>query len=81
MSEADRAIALDPRSAVAHADKGLVLLSLGRLEEAGTQLGIAASLDPLNPVVHFNRGWILFWDGHLPEAEESFRRALQISPT
>jgi tetratricopeptide (TPR) repeat protein len=54
------------------------LLSLGRLEEAETQLSLATSLDPLNPVVRFNRGWILFWYGHLPEAEESFRRALQI---
>jgi TolB-like protein len=81
INEADQAIALDPRSAVAHADKALALLSLGRLPEAETQLSLAVSLDPLNPVVRFNRGWVLFWSGRLPEAEESFRRALQISPT
>jgi TolB-like protein/Tfp pilus assembly protein PilF len=81
LSDAEQAIALDPRSATAHTDKALVLLSLGRLLEAKTQEGLAASLDPLNPVVRFNRGWVLFWSGQLPEAEESFRLALQISPT
>jgi adenylate cyclase len=81
LSEADRAIALDPRSTGGRMSKSLVLLSLGRLQEADTQLSHAASLDPLSPVVFFNRGWVLFWSGRLPEAEESFRRALQISPT
>ncbi len=81
LSEADRAIVLDPRSTVGRMSKSLVLLSLGRLQEAETQLSHAASLDPLSPAVCFNRGWVLFWSGRLPEAEESFRRALQISPT
>jgi TolB-like protein/thioredoxin-like negative regulator of GroEL len=81
LREADRAIALDPRSTVGGIAKSLVLLSLGRLQEAETQLSHAASLDPLSPAVYFNRGWALFWSGRLPEAEESFRRALQISPT
>jgi TolB-like protein/Tfp pilus assembly protein PilF len=81
LSEADRATALDPRSTVGRIAKSLVLLSLGRLQEADTQLSHAASLDPLSPAVFFNRGWVLLWSGRLPEAEESFRRALQISPT
>jgi TolB-like protein/thioredoxin-like negative regulator of GroEL len=81
VNEADQAIALDSRNAAAHTAKALVLLSLGRLQEAETQLSLAASLDPLSPSVYFNRGWVLFWSGHLPEAEQSFRRALQISPT
>ena len=81
LRDAEQAIALDPRSAFAHTDKALVLLSLGRLPEAKTQENLAASLDPLNPVVRFNRGWVLLWSGELPEAEESFRLALQISPT
>jgi TolB-like protein/Tfp pilus assembly protein PilF len=81
LSEADQAIALEPRSTVGRIAEVLVLLPLGRLQEAETQLSHAASLDPLSPAVYFNRGWVLFWSGRLPEAEESFRRALQISPT
>jgi tetratricopeptide (TPR) repeat protein len=81
LSEADQAIALDPHSVQGYIGKTLVLLSLGRLQDAEIQLSHMASLDPLSPALFFNRGWILFWSGRLPEAEESFRRALQISPT
>ena len=81
LSEADQAIALDPRIVEGHIAKALVLRSLGRLNEAETELGHAASIDPLSPSVAFNRGWVLFWSARLPEAEESFRRTLQISPT
>jgi len=81
LSEADRAIALDPHDTTGYMAKALVLHSLGRLTESDTELSHAASLDPLNPAVYFNRGWTLLWSGRLPEAEESLRRTLQISPT
>jgi TolB-like protein/tetratricopeptide (TPR) repeat protein len=81
LSEADRAIALDSGYAYGYVGRSIVLMALGRLQEAASALNHAISLDPLSPGAFFNRGWVNFWAGHLPEAEASFRRALQISPT
>jgi len=44
--EAKRATELDPNYAVAHELYGLLLVHLGRLEEASTQMQLAATLDP-----------------------------------
>jgi TolB-like protein/tetratricopeptide (TPR) repeat protein len=79
--EIDRALELDSRDPQAHAIQGLLSLSLGRLDEAASQLNAGLRLDPLSPNLLFNLGWARFWSGHLPEAEALFRRALQISPT
>jgi adenylate cyclase len=79
--EIDRAIELDPRDSQAHLVRGLVSLSLGRLNEATSQMNAALRLDPLSPNILFTMGWAHFWSGRLPEAESAFRKSLQISPT
>jgi len=79
--EIDRALELDSGDPQAHTVQGLLSLSLGRLDEAASQLNAGLRLDPLSPNLLFNLGWARFWSGHLPEAEALFRRALQISPT
>jgi adenylate cyclase len=79
--EIDRANALDPRDPAAQSFRGLVSLTLGRLDESINHMNAALRLDPLAPNLLFTRGWPLFWSGHLPEAEASIRKSLQISPT
>lgn len=46
-----RAIALDPDNAVAHATYGMLLVALGRGEEALDEAEVALELDPLGPRV------------------------------
>ena len=52
----DRALAIRADRAVAYANRGNVLMSLGRLEEALAALDAAAAIQPDNFIVHINRG-------------------------
>jgi adenylate cyclase len=59
-----RSIELDPSDSRAHSDFSmLLLLPLGRVEEAVTQARIAAKMDPLSPDVQAAAADVLRWAG------------------
>jgi tetratricopeptide (TPR) repeat protein len=64
-----RAIKLDPFSSVAHTEFAEFLLrTLGRVDEALTQLVVAEKNDPLSPQLQFMLGWTLISAGRYDEA-------------
>ena len=74
-----RAIELDPNNALAYNDLSLVLLlPLGRIEEAVREMQIAAKTDPLSPWVHSSLGWVLLCDGRYEEAAGHCEKAANI---
>ena len=80
-NDIDRAMELNPRDPLVHAERGVLALSVGRLADAASDLNAALRLDPLSPNILFTLGWVRFWSSQLSEAETAFRKALQISPT
>ena len=70
--EYQRAIALDPNSAQAHAWYAELLQVQGRTEEAVREAKKAAQLDPLN--LQSAVGWPLYTSHQYDEAEKVFRR-------
>src|SRR5262249_4777977 len=60
--------------------RAMVLVQLGRKEEAAQALGSALAKDPENAVTHANQGWALLHRGDHLGALEHFREALRIDP-
>ena len=75
-----RAIAIDPTFKEAWMNLGLVVLSLGRLEEALSCQREAVCLDPDNADAHNNLGMVHYAQGNIAEAESCFRTALRLQP-
>jgi tetratricopeptide (TPR) repeat protein len=76
----DRAVALRPNYAEAHANRAGVLRRLGRLDEAETAYATALGLDPRSPLAHYNHGLLLSELGRAAEALEAYDRALALAP-
>jgi TolB-like protein/Tfp pilus assembly protein PilF len=57
-ASAERALALDPELAEAHAAKGMVLTYAGRMDEAQVEIDIALRLDPGSPDVNIAAGML-----------------------
>lgn len=79
--ELQQAFALGPRDSYGAVTASILAGARGHWDE-GRQLGIEAiALDPLNADAHANLGYVVYLNsGHFVEAEQSFRRALQITP-
>jgi adenylate cyclase len=75
-----RAIELNPSYPIAHHWYALMLVSLGRLNEALPQHRRAIELDPLAPTVHGAYATSLLLSGDLDGAEEMARRANELAP-
>jgi TolB-like protein/Flp pilus assembly protein TadD len=75
-----RAVELDPNSLDAHYVYALLLMSLGRLPEATTQIQHAAQLDPLSAQVHSTFGRILYRARRFDEAVQRLNRAIELEP-
>jgi tetratricopeptide (TPR) repeat protein len=72
------AIELDPSNSSSYADFAiLLLLSLGRIDEAIQQLRIAEKMDPLSPQVHAALGSTLLSAGRYEEAAGHCLKALE----
>lgn len=79
--EIRRAIELNPNYATAHHMYGFGLLgTLGRLDEAISQLRQAEKLDPLSPMIASNLGDMFLQAGRISEAESQYRKVLDSSP-
>ena len=76
----DRAIALSPQWALAHADRAIALVHLDRLDEAETSAATALRLDPTEFAAHQAQGFLALRRGHPEEAVRATGRALEFRP-
>ena len=73
-----KAAEVEPRSAKAHLNRGVVLFALGRFEEAGASYKRAIALDPGYAVALNNLGNVCLMSNRLGEAIEYYDKALAI---
>ncbi len=78
--ELKRALALQPRDAIALLESAELATSLGHMDEAVRLANNSLAVDPYSPLAQFGLGYIRWHSGHLAEAEAAMRRCLQISP-
>ncbi|MES2999268.1 MAG: tetratricopeptide repeat-containing glycosyltransferase family protein [Pseudomonadota bacterium] len=76
----DRAIALQPAFAEAHANRGVALRELGRASEAIQSYDKAIALRPGYARAFFNRGNAFAAMGDLQAAAASYSRAIELEP-
>ena len=81
LAAADRALALDPNLAAAHAVKARILSESGRHEEAGAEIEVALRLDPESFEVNRAAGYLRFRHNRLPDAARHFEKALSLMET
>jgi serine/threonine-protein kinase len=81
-SEFRRAIELNPNSAYAHENYGMISLSLqGRVDEALEQIRLAESLDPLSARTRWLHASVFFFARRYSEAIAESRRTLELDPS
>ncbi len=80
MEAAERALALDPGLADAHAAKGRVLAGLGRYDEAVVELNLALSLDPDSYEASAEAGRCAIVMHRHDQAIEHLEKAAQVYP-
>lgn len=76
----EKAVALDPDSAIAYAVKSLVLISSHRFEEALKAARHARSLDPLSPFINMGVAWVYHFWGRPAEAVRELQDVLAFRP-
>lgn len=80
LEHAERAVALAPDSAQAHAALGMIQDRLGQHEEAQVTLERAHTLKPRDPTILNNLGVAYLLGGNLERAEEMLRRGILVAP-
>ena len=75
-----KALTLDPDVAWAHDEKGWVLLTQGRNDEAVPEFERSLALDPSNVDADFGLGWVHLRLGEFDKSLESFDRSMRVSP-
>lgn len=75
-----RAVALDPKLAVAHSGLGVLMGKLGRLPEAEAHLRLSVELSPMDAKLRNNLGTCQLYRGNAREAVKQFEKALAIKP-
>ncbi len=79
-AEFKRAIELNPNYATGHQWYGLLLMDLGRLDEARQQIEIARGLDPLSLIIQVNVGELYYAMHQFDRAVEEFRKVSEMDP-
>jgi TolB-like protein len=74
------AIELNPNYPEGHRRHGLLLQSLGRLEEARIAFGRALEIDPLAPVTNQNYANVLFYERKYDESETLSKKNVELDP-
>jgi len=80
LADYDRAIALAPRIAPFHNNRGFALYRLKRFEDAVSSIDQALGLNPNYPLAHKNRGEVLSALKRPAEALQSYDRAIALNP-
>jgi serine/threonine-protein kinase len=75
-----RAIDVNPNSLESHYVYALLLMALGRLDEAVARIDRAAALDPLSSQVHSTYGRILYRARKYDAAIHRLNRAIELEP-
>lgn len=79
----ERAVALDPRSVIAHVELAHALVALKKLEPALGEAEAALALEPgkcQRAVAWRKKGFIFFEQGKLKAAYEAYQRSLEFDP-
>ena len=71
----DRAIELNPSYEFAHRSRALLMVYLGRFDEARASINRALDIDPFNPFVASLAGDVYAWSGHTERALELYHEA------
>jgi tetratricopeptide (TPR) repeat protein len=75
------AIELNPNYSEAHRRLGLLLRSLGRIDEARIETKLALEIDPLSPVTNFQTAQEFFFERRFEESEALSKRNVELDPT
>ena len=78
LAAAERALALDPDLAEAHAVKADHFWNIGRPDEARVEIDIAVRLDPESWEVNTNAGYLSFRQGRFQDAIRHFGKAAEV---
>jgi adenylate cyclase len=78
---AERALALDPDLAEAHAARARILTELGRTDEADQEIAIALRLDPESYEVNRSAGKLRYRQRHLEDAIRHYGKAMTLLDT
>jgi serine/threonine protein kinase len=76
----ERALELDPDSALAHEIHSIFNISCGRFDEALAGARRARALDPLSPFINMGVAWVLHFAGRPLEAVRELRDVLALKP-
>lgn len=77
---ARRAVTLEPNSVDARYVHALLLMAMGRLDDATSEIDYAARLDPLSAQVHSTYGRVLYRARRFAAALGRLERALELEP-
>jgi tetratricopeptide (TPR) repeat protein len=78
--EFQRAITLNPSYVTAHHWYAYHLASMGRLEEALSEISKAQQLDPLSSIINTDVGQILYFSRRYDEAIAKYLKVLEVDP-
>jgi len=81
LAAAERALALDPNLAAAHAVKARILSESGRHDEAGAEIEVALRMDPESYEVNRAAAYLRFRQKRLPDAIRHFEKAQALMET
>lgn len=79
LTHVNAAIRSQPDTAIYQADAGVILMALGRNEEALIPLRRATQLDPSHADAHYNLGEAYQFLGHKEKSVESFKIAVSLN--
>jgi adenylate cyclase len=78
--EQKRAIELNPNYSEGHRRVGLLLMNLGRFDEARVATRRALEIDPLAPVTNQQYAQLLFYEGKYEESEALSKKNIELDP-
>jgi tetratricopeptide (TPR) repeat protein len=80
LRDLDRALAINPRLALAHYQRGAIWFDLEDLERAIPEFNCAIELDPQLAIAYASRGLALLRQGKDSQTEQDISRALALDP-
>ena len=73
-----KALELNPNYATAHQWHGLMLMNIGRPDEAYREVERARELDPLSIIINAAVGFVLFFTGRYDESQQELLKVLEM---